>query len=133
MSGQDGREPVPLSVAAATMGISSEALRKRLKRGTIDGFRDNRNRWMVYTGDAVSGASPDAVPQTVRTVDLDAEPLVVQLKSQIEDLRREVSAGQEREARLLAIIEQMTVEERADPGVIEKVRRWLFGNDLERS
>jgi hypothetical protein len=88
---------------------------------------------MVYTGDAVSGASPDAVPQTVRTVDLDAEPLVVQLKSQIEDLRREVSAGQEREARLLAIIEQMTVEERADPGVIEKVRRWLFGNDLERS
>lgn len=133
MSGQDGREPIPLSAAAKTLGISSEALRKRLKRGTVDGFRDNRNRWMVYVDDGASGHSPDAVPESVRTVDLDGEPLVVQLKSQIDDLRREVSAGQTRETRLLAIIEQMTAEERADPGVIEKVRRWFFGTLPDKS
>lgn len=131
VSGQNEREPMPLSEAASRLGISPEALRKRLKRGTADGFRDNRQRWMVYVDPDASTNRQDNRPDDVGAVDLDSHPLVVQLREQVADLQNDVSASRDREARLLSIVEGLSEKERRDLGAIERLRQWLFGTSTD--
>ncbi len=40
-------EYIPLSEAAEILGLSTEAIRKRIKRKTMDGYMDESGRWMV--------------------------------------------------------------------------------------
>jgi hypothetical protein len=52
--------PVSLSDAAVRLGISPDAARKRLERGTLRGEKQN-GRWLVYLEpDAKSDAAQDA-------------------------------------------------------------------------
>ena len=41
------REPVPLDVAAARLGLTIEGVRKRIVRGQLDGYKGPRGKWFV--------------------------------------------------------------------------------------
>ena len=45
---QDG---IPIAEAAARLGLSAEAVRKRLQRGTLHGYKDDDRGWFVLLGD----------------------------------------------------------------------------------
>jgi len=44
---QDG---IPIAEAAAQLGLSAEAVRKRLQRGTLHGYKDDEGGWLVLLG-----------------------------------------------------------------------------------
>ncbi len=45
---QDG---IPIAEAAARLGLSAEAVRKRLQRGTLHGYKDDDGGWFVLLGE----------------------------------------------------------------------------------
>jgi predicted HTH domain antitoxin len=45
-------DPIPLPKAAQILGLTPEAVRQRVKRGELEGFRDNRGRWQVVLGES---------------------------------------------------------------------------------
>jgi hypothetical protein len=107
---------VPLSDAATRLGLTPDAVRLRLRRGkTLQGIKRGRE-WYVLLDDAPSDAtgratdhdrSSDATGRDDDATDQDpsaADALVVQLQSEVDFLRQEVAALQERlrEAHLLA-------------------------------
>lgn len=62
MSGrQDG---IPIADAAARLGLSAEAVRKRLQRGTLAGYKDADGGWFVVLSDK---QKPSGRQDTVRT------------------------------------------------------------------
>ncbi len=74
------KQTVGLDAAARMMGISKEALRKRIKRGTVQARKDAAGRWQV-TVDQDTG----------RDTGGDAGgPLIDQLKSENEFLRQQL-------------------------------------------
>jgi predicted RNase H-like nuclease (RuvC/YqgF family) len=89
MSGQKRtKRTLDLDAAAQVLGTSKEALRKRIKRGSIEATKDQAGRWQVE----VEEPGPDTRPDNVQ----DAGGLVVQaLKEHIETLKRE-NARQQR-------------------------------------
>jgi len=58
---QDG---IPIAEAAARLGLSAEAVRKRLQRGTLHGYKDDDGGWFVLPGDLHGTAGRQ---DTVRT------------------------------------------------------------------
>ena len=43
---------VPIGEASRILGLSTDAIRKRLKRKGIDGYRDNQGRWLIVLDSA---------------------------------------------------------------------------------
>ncbi len=93
MSGQKRtKRTLDLAAAAQVLGISKEALRKRIKRNSIKATKDQEGRWQVE----VEEPGPDTRPDNVQDAGGDAGGLVVQaLKEHIETLKRE-NARQQR-------------------------------------
>jgi len=58
---QDG---IPIAAASARLGLSAEAVRKRLQRGTLHGYKDDDGGWFVLPGDLHGTAGRQ---DTVRT------------------------------------------------------------------
>lgn len=58
---QDG---IPIAEASARLGLSAEAVRKRLQRGTLHGYKDDDGGWFVLPGDLYGTAERQ---DTVRT------------------------------------------------------------------
>lgn len=56
-----GRILVPLTEAAARLGTTSEALRARIKRGTLQGRQDEGGRWSVWLA-TDEGQQPNGEP-----------------------------------------------------------------------
>ena len=73
---------VDLDTAADIIGISSDAVRKRIKRGSLEGYKES-GRWMVYIPDSRPDNSGQ-IPDTVQA-----------LKEHIESLKKE-NARQQR-------------------------------------
>ena len=68
--------------ASDALGLSKEAIRKRIKRGTIDARKDAKGKWLIAIDDDVEDAGE--VSGQAR------KDLTVQiLMAQVEDLRRE--------------------------------------------
>ena len=97
-----------LATAAARLGISPDAARKRLERGTLRGEK-RTGRWLVWLPDPDAtgrrlDAAPDAGPDATWTppdatapdhlADLRAE--VAYLREQLDHSRRELAAERER-------------------------------------
>ncbi len=91
-----GERAVPLSEAAAVLGISKDAVRMRVKRGTIDHEkRDGRVYVFLH-------AVPDAVPDDDRGV------VVSDLRDQVEYLRDQLDLRAREIERRDVIISQLT-------------------------
>lgn len=101
----------PLDAAAARLGISPDAVRKRLERGTLTGEKRG-GRWFVWL-DAPDGPDaepgrhpsgqpdatrtpPDAVPETARELIDHLKDENAFLRDQLDQSRRELAAERER-------------------------------------
>jgi DNA-binding transcriptional MerR regulator len=74
------RTAYSLSEASELLGVSPEALRKRIKRGTIKAKKDKSGNWRVFINEA----------DTVRTNGRTASGEVEALKAHIDDLREQL-------------------------------------------
>lgn len=71
-----GDNAVPLAEAAQRLGLSTEAVRKRLERGTLSGVKRGR-AWYVLMPDEPSGHRPDERP------DAEISEMLVTLREQL--------------------------------------------------
>ena len=111
--------------AAAILGISAEAVRKRLKRGSLQGSKDSAGRWRVrldkalHGGQDAAGTAPDA--ELIRT-----------LRDEISFLRQELAARSTEVTRAHTLLAQQVALPPPPPpppppsGLAAMVRR-LFG------
>ncbi|MEI8395368.1 MAG: hypothetical protein WCF85_11575 [Rhodospirillaceae bacterium] len=90
---------LPLTEAAVRLGLSTNALKMRVKRGTVLASRDNRGKVMVSVGSVATPTDPlgrdpeKPTPPTLestRPTPLENE-LVTELRAQIERLRDDLS------------------------------------------
>jgi len=73
---------VNIDVASDALGLSKEAIRKRIKRGTIEAKKDSKGKWLI--------AIQDDVEDAVQYAGQDEKDLLVKtLLEQVEDLKRE--------------------------------------------
>ena len=79
---------VPIAEAAARLGITVDAVRKRIQRGTLTGHKTD-------TGWTVVWIEPDIRPDTVQTAVPDLAPLVDELRDQVAYLREHLAREQE--------------------------------------
>ncbi len=97
-----------LEEASALLGITPEAVRKRLKRGTLEGYKDKSGKWQVYI--------PDKEPDSVRTKQDNvrtASREIELLEARIEDLQKHndiLTKALERRDFIVAIQEQKILE-----------------------
>ncbi len=100
------RTAVTIAEAARVLGLSTDAVRKRLQRGTIPGEKIG-DTWRVFLeSDAATGPRPDVSiprPDTDRTAAVAPDPLVETLREEVAYLReqlaersRELAAERER-------------------------------------
>jgi len=100
---EDSAPGLPLAEAARALGLSEEALRMRLRRGRVDGYKGEDGRLYIR----VPGATPPAAP---------AEPApaaVALMTEEIADLRRRLDEAERAQAemrRLLLQAQQNLVE-----------------------
>jgi len=78
--------PIPIAEAAARLGISADAVRKRIQRGTLAGHKTD-------TGWTVDWVDPDTGPDRVQTPSTDASAVMARLESENAYLRQTLDAS----------------------------------------
>ena len=96
--------------AADVLGISAEAVRSRLARGTLDGTKENGTVYVVLDADRARARThpngDQTRPNEAQTPDQTA--LVDALRDQIEDLRRRLDSAEEANRENRRIIAALT-------------------------
>ena len=105
---------VPIAEAEARLGISVDAVRKRIQRGTLTGQKTD-------TGWTVVWIKPDICPDRVQTSVPDLVPLVDELRDHVAHLREQLAL--EREARAAADLRHAAEIERRDVLMREALNR----------
>jgi DNA-binding transcriptional MerR regulator len=95
-------ERMSVAEAARRLGVSPEAIRKRIKRGTIDHDQDPGGLTYVYVevDNPVGNPSGDAVGNP------DSAALISQMQARIDSLERQIEEANERDRRKDHIIMQ---------------------------
>jgi hypothetical protein len=52
-------ETIDVLEAARRLGVTPDAVRARLRRGTLEGYRDNSGNWRIVSNDTTVSATPD--------------------------------------------------------------------------
>src|SRR5215217_5662673 len=125
---------VPLSVAdaAARLGISTDTVRRKLKRGQLQAKRDNHGQWWVEV--PADAKPPEPMQQAAYEPRQDPVGLLTEeLRSQITRLRTDLDAAyaretaeRERQAEEIKRLEAILAAERARVDELLK-RRSLWG------
>jgi hypothetical protein len=108
-----GRRRVNVPEAADLLGLTVEAIRGRIKRGTIDHERDGERVFVLVdtdhppTSHGQSGDKPSDQPHE-RHPDESARELVEEMRDRIDDLRRRLDQSEEARRRADTIIMQLT-------------------------
>lgn len=89
---------LPLKAAAERLGLSADGLLKRIRRGQLQGQRDNHGRWLIRI-DTLSEADKNRRPQTRPDK---PDKLVAELKARIDELEAERDGLQAERASLEA-------------------------------
>jgi len=79
---------IPIAEAAARLGISADAVRKRIQRGKLTGHKTD-------TGWTVDWIELDSGPEPVQTVSIDASAVIARLESEVAFLRSELASRTE--------------------------------------
>ena len=138
--------------AARLLGTTPDSVRAKLRRRSLEGYRDNDGRWRVLLPDGMGGGrdsrptehtpSADATATVATVADSHAE-LIAELRARIQSLERRLDEAQaerrlQQEAheaevdRLLTVVEQLSAERRAPerrpwPGLRRWWRRFVEG------
>jgi hypothetical protein len=103
-----GQTTVPIAEAAARLGISADAVRKRIQRGKLTGHKTDQGWTVVWT-------ELDIRPDSVQTGVQDQSAVVARLESEVEFLRSELSDRTEEIRRRDHIIAGLVESMRALP------------------
>jgi len=116
MAGQastQNRTALPLAGAAAVLGLTTEALRKRWKRGKIDGYRGAGGRVFIYVqkdgqmpGQASGTAYAGQADSETGEAGLHASELAVVVELQRTELDRLLNSNHRLEERVDTLIKQ---------------------------
>ncbi len=110
--GSDRRNCRGVSVleAARLLGTTPDSVRARLRRRSLEGYRDNAGRWRVVLPDR-TGDGSNRLPteqrrggDAVATVGDSQAELIAELRVRIEDLRAALEVERERVDRLMAAL-----------------------------
>ena len=125
-------ETMSLPKAARLLGLTPEAVRQRIKRGEIEGFRDNRGRWQVRLGESDQQPLASGLPNAAELAGAKAElarwqERAEQVGKRLADRDRELVEVKAERDRLLALVERLAAERRPwSPGQARGgLRRWL--------
>ena len=83
--------------AAARLGITDVAVRKRLVRGKLPGYKADSGQWFVHLSDDLPEVTPYKEPSTPLVSDLGSSQVIARLEDEVRYLRNELR--QERESR----------------------------------
>ena len=80
-----------IATAARTLGLTPDAVRKRLARGSLQGFKDTRGKWQVTLAGQpdMSGRDTDVQPDNDRT---GSDKAVMVLEDTVAILRSELDS-----------------------------------------
>ena len=56
----DMAQTIDVLEAARRLGITPDAVRARLRRGTLEGYRDNSGNWRIVSDDTTTDTTPEA-------------------------------------------------------------------------
>ena len=98
-TGQAGQRPLPLTDAAARLGLSTDALRKRCERGKVGGAYKLDGRWWVPVADVTGSTGPTGQPSSGDVRSDDRSVTTGQ-------------AGQVLQAAMAALTDQLAVKDR---------------------
>jgi hypothetical protein len=106
---------LPLADAAAHMGVPVNTLRRRIRRGELEAFKDDRGRYLVKVEDTwppPGGGGGHAAPASLHTpADDPAEVAVLRqrvasLEAELEARRREAEAAEVAQREMRALVSQ---------------------------
>jgi hypothetical protein len=103
-----GQTTVPIVEAAARLGISVDAVRKRIQRGKLTGHKTDRGWDVVWT-------ESDIRPDSVQTAVHDQTVVIARLESEVDFLRSELAGRTEEIRRRDHIIAGLVESMRALP------------------
>ncbi len=85
-------KPIPLDKAASILGISKDALRKRIQRGSLEAVKDKAGKWLVIIPDSGKTNGQDAGGTSLDNKDTvqDASGQLKALQDQIAFLQQEL-------------------------------------------
>jgi chromosome segregation ATPase len=75
-------EAIDVLEAARRLGVTPDAVRARLRRGTLEGYRDNSGNWRVVLNDTTTDTTLDATANTP-----DQSRLLAAMEDHIETLK----------------------------------------------
>lgn len=90
-----GRRRVDLREAAELLGSTTEAIRKRAKRGTLDSETDEDGRLYVWVDARVDGGGDRVDERVDSRVDAHRDELIERMGSEIEHLRAQLEEAHE--------------------------------------
>jgi hypothetical protein len=103
-----GQTTVPIAEAAARLGISVDAVRKRIQRGKLTGHKTDQGWTVVWT-------EPDIRPESAQIGVPDQSAVVARLESEVDFLRSELAGRTEEIRRRDHIIAGLVESVRALP------------------
>src|SRR4051795_4317682 len=59
-------ETIDVLEAARRLGVTPDAVRAKLRRGTLEGYRDNSGNWRIVSNDTTADTTRDTPPEPVR-------------------------------------------------------------------
>src|SRR4051812_32928814 len=146
-TGALGMALVGVTEAARLTGKGRQTIYRAIEAGTLSATRDAHGRATVDIAELERVYGPLQRPEASRDAPPEAladgaghlavlEERVRQLEDRVQDQRRELDTVRDEKGRLLALLEASTralVDRRGHPGsvasvgVVETMRRWLFG------
>lgn len=103
--------PMPVPEAAKILGISPEAVRNRLSRGTLNSVKEGGRVFVLINRDMAQHterSTGDMPPGTPSGMSGDVREIVEEMRSRIEDLREQLAEEREARRRADAIIMQLS-------------------------
>jgi len=104
-----------LDEAAKILGISKEALRKRIKRGTIEASKDKSGHWQVFLNEQARTNVQDKADETDGR---GQDAVIAMMQEQIKFLRMEL---ERKDTILMALMQKVPRLEAPKKGFIEKL------------
>ena len=111
------KQTVNIDKAAAILGISKEAVRKRIQRGTLDAVKDPTGRWQI-TLDSTARTGDQDDGQDKADGNLDA---VQSMRDEIIFLRKELERRDQLMAMLMQRVPQLEAPKKT--GLIDRLFR----------
>jgi DNA-binding transcriptional MerR regulator len=146
-------ERLTITEAATRFGVSTDAVRRRARKGDLKASRDNRGQWWILLDpDQPPIVRPPPPPADARLAPAMAAPArqdggasLADLRAALDDLRAQLGRAEERaaaaagqhaaeraewtteRARLLTLIERLTAPENRAPPLWQKAWVWMRG------